>query len=324
MSLVAVESNGVATAATPSFRATADAAGWLRQQRAQLEGLRISRGAIRLRGMPFETPEQFAVLRDEIIRTPANYVEKATPRSAFGANVFSSTDVPPPRTIRLHNENSYALRFPGVLVFGCLIAAQSGGATTLGDIRRLGAMLSSETRESFAQRGWCLIRNYWGHLGLSWQQAFDTDDRQDVEEYAAANDMTLEWIDDRLRTSQVRSAFLAHPITHEELWFNHLAFWNKWTLARDVRELLAQECGEDLPYETLYGDGSAVPRSVIDEINHAYDAVTVSEPWRGGDILIIDNLAMAHGREPFEGSRNIVVGMGNPIDRAACAGGYIL
>jgi len=33
---------------------------------------------------------------------------------------------------------------------------------------------------------------------------------------------------------------------------------------------------------------------------------------------------MAHGREPFEGSRNIVVGMGNPIDRAACAGGYIL
>ena len=31
--------------------------------------------------------------------------------------------------------------------------------------------------------------------------------------------------------------------------------------------------------------------------------------WRAGDVLLIDNMLTAHGRNPFSGKRSVVVGM---------------
>jgi alpha-ketoglutarate-dependent taurine dioxygenase len=44
-------------------------------------------------------------------------------------------------------------------------------------------------------------------------------------------------------------------------------------------------------------------------LNAAYAANTVREPWRAGDLLLVDNVRTAHSRESFTGPRDIVVGM---------------
>ena len=86
---------------------------WLRENRAAIRSGLDEHGAVYLRGLPVSSVEDFAEVRDALISKLAGYVEKATPRSHFGKDVYSSTDLPPSQAIRPHNENSYALSFPG-------------------------------------------------------------------------------------------------------------------------------------------------------------------------------------------------------------------
>src|SRR5205809_1128837 len=80
-------------------------------------------------------------------------------------------------------------------------------------------------------------RNFNGGVGLSWQTAFGTDDRAEVERYCVQSDIQWEWQDeDRLRTRQIRSAVARHPRTGEPVWFNHIAFFHLSTLEPQVRE----------------------------------------------------------------------------------------
>ncbi|MEV4188755.1 TauD/TfdA family dioxygenase [Streptosporangium canum] len=101
---------------------------WLRENREAIRSGLDEHGALYLRGLPVKGVEDFAGVRDALISKLAGYVEKATPRSHFGKDVYSSTDLPPSQSIRPHNENSYALTFPGLLMFGCLIAPPTRGA----------------------------------------------------------------------------------------------------------------------------------------------------------------------------------------------------
>jgi alpha-ketoglutarate-dependent taurine dioxygenase len=32
-------------------------------------------------------------------------------------------------------------------------------------------------------------------------------------------------------------------------------------------------------------------------------------PWSAGDVLILDNMLMMHGRQPYEGERRVLVAM---------------
>ena len=165
------------------------------------------------------------------------------------------------------------------------------------------------------------VRNYLPGISLPWQEAFQTDSRSDVEEYCRKADICAEWVSgDQLRTTQVRPAIRAHPVTKEETWFNHAHFFHVSSLPDEISSsLLAALDGEDLPYNTYYGDGSAIEPDELAEIRAAMDAQTVSFEWEQGDVLVVENMITAHGREPFEGPRRILTAMSDPI-RTASAG----
>ena len=98
------------------------------------------------------------------------------------------------------------------------------------------------------------------------------------------------------------------------LWFNHATFFNTMTLDTALREtLLANFDKDDLPYNTYYGDGSPIESSVIQALRKAYLDETVSFPWKKGDVLMLDNMMVAHGRSPFKGPRRILVGLADPF-----------
>ena len=105
-----------------------------------------------------------------------------------------------------------------------------------------------------------------------------------------------------------------HPKTKEAVWFNHALFFNIYSLEASVREsLLSVVDAADVPFNTFYGDGSPIELPVLDQIREAYQQEQVSFNWREGDMLILDNMLVAHGREPFTGPRKIVVTMADPF-----------
>lgn len=306
---------------TPEFASMAEATAWLTAHRAAIQAELHRSGAVMLRGLPVEDAATFAEARDALIAERAGYKEKATPRTDFGEGVFSSTDLPAVAPIRLHNENSYTLDFPGVLMFGCVIAAETGGATTVGDMRKALALLPPDLAARFAEAGWLLERNYSDMAGMPWRKAFSSDEREGAEEYCDANAIGYEWLDeDALRTRQLRSAIVTHPVTGERSWFNHFAFWNARSLDEDVRDVLVDTFGADgLPFNTYLGDGTSLTDAEVDTINDVYQAVTVRESWQRGDVMLVDNILSAHGRESFTGARKILVAMGEPVPLADCS-----
>ena len=163
--------------------------------------------------------------------------------------------------------------------------------------------------------------HYNDDIGASVAEAFGTDDRRAVEGYCRANAIEFEWQPDGgLRTWQRRSAVVQHPLTGQRCWFNQIAFLNEWTMDREVRDYLVDLYGEDgLPFNTRFGNGDPIGEDVVRLINEAYDANTAREPWRAGDLLLVDNVRTAHGRESFEGPREVLVAMADAMHVADCS-----
>ncbi|WP_332262400.1 TauD/TfdA family dioxygenase [Streptacidiphilus rugosus] len=56
-----------------------------------------------------------------------------------------------------------------------------------------------------------------------------------------------------------------------------------------------------------------IPEDVVETINATYARAARREPWRAGDLLLVDNLRTAHSRDPYEGEREVVVVLGDPV-----------
>lgn len=287
---------------------------WAQSQRAWVEEALLKHGGLLFRGFDLTTVDDFEQFVNAVSGSALRYSERSSPRSQVSGNIYTSTDHPADQSIFLHNEQSYNLTFPLRIFFFCITAAQAGGETPIADVRRVYARLDPALRERFAQQQYLYVRNFGDGFGLTWQQAFQTDDRDAVEAYCHEHVIAFEWKGgDRLRTRQRRRTVARHPRSNEPVWFNHLTFFHVSTLdpAHQVR-LLATFAPEDLPNNTFYGDGSPIEPEVIAHLHEAYRQETVVFTWQSGDLLMLDNMLVAHGRAPFVGPRKVVVAMSEP------------
>ncbi|MEU1015998.1 TauD/TfdA family dioxygenase [Streptomyces sp. NPDC005898] len=293
----------------------ADAAAWLTGERDRIRAAVAEHGAVLVRGLGLESRAAAVEALRRVIGEPLAEREGFAPRDRYGEGVHSSSHWPADQPMCMHHELSYAGRAPALLAFACLTAPAEGGVTALADARAVLRDLPAPLVETFRRDGWLLTRHYNPLVGLAWQDAFGTDDRKAVEEYALTHDIELSWdAEGALHTRQRRPAVLTHPGTGEDCWFNQIAFLNEWTMAPEVREFLTLEFGpEGLPFNTFHADGTPLDRATVDLINDVYEKHTVREPWRRGDLMVVDNIRMAHSREPYRGEREILVGLGEPF-----------
>jgi hypothetical protein len=70
---------------------------------------------------------------------------------------------------------------------------------------------------------------------------------------------------------------------------------------------------QNLPRNVYYGDRSPIEDSVMEEVGAVYEKAKISFPWQQGDVLMLDNMLAAHGRNPYAGDRKILVAMGEMI-----------
>ncbi|MGW3743381.1 TauD/TfdA family dioxygenase [Streptomyces sp. NPDC005146] len=301
--------------------ATGDAPGWAAEHRDALRAVVAEHGSVLVRGLGLRDAAGTGAVFSRLATALMTEKEVFAPRRTYSDGVYSSSKWPPNQPMCMHHELSYTLEFPGMMMFACLSAPTDGGATAVADSPTVLDALPAELTERFEREGWLLTRSYNDEIGATVAEAFGTEDHGAVESYCRANAITFEWQPDGgLRTSQRRSAVVRHPVTGRRCWFNQIAFLNEWTMAPEVREYLVDVYGADgLPFNTRFGNGDPIAEDVVQLLNSVYEANTAREPWQAGDLMLVDNIRTAHSREPYEGPREVLVAMADPLHLADCS-----
>jgi len=279
-----------------------------------LAELLAPRGAVVLRSAGITSAPALAELAAGLGLSPCHHREPFAPRRPLGGGVWSSPTWPSTAPMCMHHELGWQRRPPPYLLLAALRVAHTGGRTGLADGREVLSRLPARLVEPAERHGWSLVRRYGsGLVGLEWTAAFPGMDRPAVERYAAAEDVALEWGPDRLVTRRTRPALRPTEPDGTPGWCNLLAFCSEWTLDPAVREYLVNVLGRDqLPFETALGDGTPFTRADVELVSSAYDAVTSHVESAVGDVLILDNLRVAHSMEPYAGRREMALLLAAP------------
>lgn len=269
-------------------------------------------GAVLFRGFDVTTAADFHDCAIELTGGVSVFPEESSPRSQVAAGVFTATDYSADVPIQFHSEHSYASEWPLKLVFGCLSPSQTGGRTLLSDTRRVLHHLPAGTLVEFTRRGVLYVRQYTAHRGVRWQEAFGVTEFGDLVEMCRERGIAVEEAGGGLvRTRQAGPAVRRHPRTGEEVWFNHAFLFNVASIEPDwLRDLMKAQPRDALVSQTYFGDGGEISEEMIEDIRLAY-VRSMLEPfdWHPGDVLLVDNMLLAHARQAYVGDRVVLVAM---------------
>ena len=228
--------------------------------------------------------------------------------------------MPPPFKIGLHQEMAYMPAFPRLVAFYCRQPADAGGETPICDMRRVTARVPAALRERFAERGVMYLRTFAapgaradgprrpsGHavrrIPPAVDDAFGTTERDEVERLRGAR-RRLPLARRRQRDGVARRQRAAHASAHRRnrvVQPGERAAPEPALDGRASYRYLQRMYGgrAAFPYEIRYGDGSPMPFDDLVAIYDAFDDEERAFPWQAGDVLVVDNMLVAHGRNPY-------------------------
>ena len=191
--------------------------------------------------------------------------------------------------IGLHLENGGTPYAAELLWFHCVKAAASGSQTTVCDGYRVWDALSDRAKEAFSALPIRYARTVpaalWRRLASFLVADGRSPDEVSVADlYATANpgskaEFTQNPDDSLHYDYQVHAA---HPTN----WSTRTAWANS---------LLGPSFNYETP-DIRFADGSAIPADITAEYTAVTEAVTEEIPWQDGDIVLIDNSRVMHGR----------------------------
>ncbi|TDB99907.1 hypothetical protein E1091_05970 [Micromonospora fluostatini] len=234
-------------------------------------------------------------------------------RDVVGDDPTTTTVTRGTRGMPLHREASYAPGSPDLLTFLCERPAADGGGTTLCDGVALLAALPEPVREQFAR-----LEIIWESRmpTAAWQQMFGTTDRavarralRQWEPYLRPwESIHVDFTDEELTTG---FGTRCTPPTR----FGALpAFCNSLFISRP-----GEDEYRDQRLRVRTRSGTPVDDQLVAAAATAAADLTVTVPWRAGDVLVVDNSRYLHGRQAFQDTgRTVLVRMGM-LDREVTA-----
>ena len=307
--------NGLPLVLVPAVE-NVDLAEWALSHRDELEGYINRYGGLLFRGFGVDSAEEFERVASAIV--PDLFAEYGDlPPEPTSQRIYGSTPYPADKMILFHNESSHLSQWPLRQFFACVQASETGGETPLLDCREVLKALDLPLREQFEEKGLMYVRNFSEGVDVPWEDFFHTNDRAEVERQCAEAGMTAEWTAEGLCVRNLAPAVATHPRTGERLFFNQIQLHHTRCLDPETRSALQQLFSEEeMPRGVRFGDGSAIPDEVVDRLGELYEELCVETPWETGDLIVLDNMLVAHARRPFEGSRKILVAMGDMTSTA--------
>ncbi len=291
-----------------------DLADWARNNREYIYKKQDKHGGILFRGFGLKEAADHERIAAAICQELfADYGD--LPREGVAGKVYTSTPYPEDKSILYHNESSHMSSWPSKINFMTIVVAKEGGATPIVDCRKVYNGLDPEVRAMFEEKGLTYVRNFSEGLDVSWQRFFSTEDHSVVENACAKAGMTCEWYgQDFLRIRQKCRAVLRHPRTGEKLFFNQVQLHHIHCVDPETRaSLLSIFKEEELPRQVYFGDMTPISDAVMDHVGEVYEKYAVRFQWQVGDLVSLDNMIVAHARDPYVGPRKVVVALGDLV-----------
>ncbi len=291
---------------------------WLAANRQQVLELASLHGAILFRDGGFEEASDFDGFVSALQLDNFSYRDSLSNavRVNFTERVFSANEAPSDVKIYLHHELAQTPRFPTYIAFFCEVSPAEGGATPLCRSDVLYDRLLAEQPEFIAS-----LRNYGlkysnvmpgvddpeSGMGRSWQSTLGVETRSEAEQRLQQMGYSWEWSSQQeLRATTPVLPAIREVAPGKFTLFNQLiAAYSGWSDPRNDPSN-AIRLGNEQP---LSSEGVSQMIALADEL-------TFDMPWQTGDVALLDNTLVMHGRRPFRGRRKVLASLGNPQSHA--------
>jgi alpha-ketoglutarate-dependent taurine dioxygenase len=288
---------------------------WNSKHREWVEAQLLVHGGVLFRNFNLPSPADFERAAKAVYgELFADYGD--LPRNAAGEKIYESTPYPADQMILYHNESSHLPSWPMKISFHCVTAAKVGGCTPVFDTREVLKHIDPAVVASFRAKGLMYVRNFSKGVDPTWEEFFHTTDRAKVEQTCRDAGSDFEWkADGGLRVINRSPGIVKHPKTGEDMFFNQVQIHHIYCVDEETRDgLRALFDDDDLPRNVYYGDGTPIPDETMAHLGEVFEKVAVRFKWQKGDMIMLDNMLVTHARDTFEGSRQIVVAMGQMIN----------
>ncbi|KAD2806253.1 hypothetical protein E3N88_39630 [Mikania micrantha] len=283
----------------------------IRAHKPWLESLLLKSGAILFRGFPVKSPSDFNMVIEAFGYPEFPYNGGIGLRTQVLGRVYTANESPLDMEIPFHHEMAYAPDFPTKLFFFCEEEPGAGGETPI--------VLSHIIYEKMKQRHPDFVDELEKHglkymkiapedddtsfpSGTSWKSLFKTDDKSIAEERAAKQAVRLEWIGTSAKlTRNPLPAIGFDKENGRKTWFN--------SILAAYSDPESEKVGPPKTSAEL-GNGDPVDDDVLKDVLKILKEECVAIPWKKGDVLLINNLTVLHGRRPLvRAPRRILVSL---------------
>lgn len=284
---------------------------WVGDKKSELSRLLASHGAILFRNFGLTNDYEF----DEFIKAFhfPNFTYGESFSNAVRQNrterVFTANEAPAEVSIFLHHEMAQTPSYPSKLFFYCEHAAEEGGETPL---CRSDALLTiiEKNQPNFLRACESLGVRYTNTMpaennaesgqGRSWKSTLSVKTAAEAETKLQTLGYSWRWFEgDRLRVTTSVMPAVRTLLDGRRVFFNQLiAAFKGWKTEDEGRNKAI-----------TFGDGSAIDGSDMLRVADSAEALTFDMRWETGDVVLVDNFLVMHGRRPFKGTRRVLASL---------------
>lgn len=284
---------------------------WVASKKDELIRQATTHGAVLFRGFPVTSAADFDRFLSAlgIPNFPYHKSLSNAVRMNRTERVFTANEAPSDVDILFHHEMAQTPIYPGLIMFFCEQPAQEGGATQLCRSDWLYERLAKECPEFIQkceQEGLRYtnvmpdIDDAKSGMGRSWRSTLGVESKAAAEQRLADLKYSHDWVDgDCLKATTPTLPAVMEVSAGRRTFFNQLiAAYGGWKDSRND------------PSEAIrHGDGSVLDAQAVRRAIDLSEELSFENQWQAGDVVLIDNTVVMHGRRPFSGTRRVLASL---------------
>ena len=278
---------------------------WVRQNRVAINKSLKQTGAVLLRGLAMQDPDHFEkfVVAYGLPVFPYRESLSNAVRVNHSERVFTANEAPSQVEIYLHHEMAQTPVSPSVLFFCCISAAEQGGATPLcrsDQLFEAFKLSHPKWTEQLVSKGlryvtrMPAVSDESSGQGRSWYNTLNVSDKDEVEKKLTAMGYEYSWQNNGgLETlSPLLPGVVELTNGGQSFYHQLIAAYRGWP---GVRENPASG--------VMFGDKTEIPVGLLESLSSMAEDYTTDLHWADGEIAMLNNRMIMHGRRPYSGNR---------------------